>query len=504
MGDRSVLPLYASVRGHARLAPDKAAVITGGRVITYGQLLARTLGWLDALLRLGTAPEDRVLIDLAPVSDYLAGIMAVHAAGGVAVPLATEHEPAWREVIGQTEPAAFLTARQNAKEVRVIGALCTVVSADERAGGAPSVAALAALARVPQPNETAMILFSSGTTSGQRKGVVQPHRQLEATAVYITEVMGITSDIVEYVASPLDAAFGIGRCRVVLRAGGTVVRDEGIFNPGQLCLSLERDGVNAISGDSPVFGILLEGMVRQWLARFGPRVRWLKMASAPLPEEKKRALLELFPNARQFMNYGLTEAMRSAFNEYSARTDKINAVGRPAPGVEIRVVDDRNRALPAGGIGEVQVRGVNLADTYWRREDLWKERCASGWYATGDMGHFDDEGFLYIVGRADDTINLGGRKVHPAEIEAAVQGLLKDRIFCVTEAPTPGSPIGNTVVLWLEGEETIDFTALRRSLEGRLEPYKIPSRLMTLPEFPRTDNGKIKRRVLRDLVKGRP
>jgi long-chain acyl-CoA synthetase len=343
-----------------------------------------------------------------------------------------------------------------------------------------------------------MMYYTSGTSAGVRKGVMQSYLALHTTARYITAMMRLSGEVREFVASPTDNAFWFGRVRAVLHNGGCTVLNEGSLNPLRLLGALAAYNCNSLSGDTPVFAMLLRHMERRF-ADLGPQLRWAKVASQPMPVTEKRRLVELLPNARIVMNYGLTEAMRCCILPFQDYPDKLESVGRPCDTVEVRVIDPSGDPVPPDTVGEIHVRGNNLASGYWRKDDLWRERTASGWFATSDLGSIDADGFVTIKGRKDEAVNVGGRTIAPAEAEQALRPQISSSDFLVSGMADPGGVLGEILCLCVEGawREEMPWKEFRVHLFETAPPSLVPKEAFVVPELPRTPNGKVQRNKVR-------
>ena len=158
-------------------------------------------------------------------------------------------------------------------------------------------------------------------------------------------------------------------------------------------------------------------MTQDRLADARDHLRYVEIGSAPMPIETKLKLMELLPRTRICHHYGLTEASRAAFIEYHRERHKLATIGRPAPNVEIAVHDDQDRPLPTGRQGELVVRGGMVMKEYWKQPELTRQVLRGGWLRTGDHGFQDADGYLYLLGRDSDCVNVAGLKVNPEEIE---------------------------------------------------------------------------------------
>ena len=189
--------------------------------------------------------------------------------------------------------------------------------------------------------------------------------------------------------------------------------------------------------------------------------------------------------------YGLTEASRSTFMIFND-DKKIESVGKPSDGIEIKIHTENKD----DNTGEIWIHGPNVLDNYWKKE--YSENISDNWLKTGDLGKFDDDGFLYILGRVDDLINISGEKVYPQEIERIVKVL--SGIDEVVAIPMKHKSFGEVVKLFVKksiDSEITSSTILTHCIKN-LERFKVPAKIEFVEDFPRTDYGKIKRFMLKE------
>jgi long-chain acyl-CoA synthetase len=492
---------FSDVVRQADRTPGKLAVVSdAGDALTYGELVDRVSSVARALACRSVTRADRVCVESGRAVDNLVGMIAAMAAGGIAVSLPNDIGT-YQEVLSDTQPSVVLaTAAGLPEDARKGAQIVNRISVREIWGDADPAHG-DRVWHEPDPEDTAHIYYTSGTTSGIRKGAMQSYRALHATADYITSAMQMTEDVCEYVASPVDNAFWFGRCRCVLRSGGTLLLSSGVLNPLEILSSLSRNSGNALSGDSSIFMLFLQQMERQFL-RVASGLRWVKVASQPMPIEARRRLMELLPQARIVMSYGLTEAMRAALLPFGDFPDKLASVGRPSPGVTIRISDESGRELPAGETGEVWIAGDNVATGYWRNPDLWSERFDGGWYRSRDLGYLDTDGFLFLKGRIDQAINVGGKTIALNEVEERLRPVLPRSTFAVCGVRDPNGILGDLLVLCVEGEWTEPelWPDLRIHLFERMEPSFVPKEAFLVARLPRTANGKIQTALLKQEI----
>ena len=491
--------VFSVIARHAEATPDKVAVVAAERSLTYGQLADQVSKVATELLALGIRPGFRVGVGTDGAIDHLIGIVSAMAVGAIAVALPTDLKSC-RSVIEDADPALVLTTSQLNDAVTVDACQRQHVSVMKLRSG-PCAADRAHLERIVRSDEIAMLYYTSGTSSGVRKGVMQSYGQLHNTVHYITQVMRMDSTICEFVASPTDNAFWFGRCRCVLHVGGTLLLSSGTLNPLSIISALNRHGGNAIAGDTAVFMILLHHMERH-LLRLGHAIRWIKIASAPMPVADKRRLMEILPQAWIVMNYGLTEAMRTCLHPLRESPEKLSSVGQPCPSVNVRIIGPDGEEMPASQIGEVVISGGNLASGYWRNEALWAKKFRNGWYHSGDLGSFDEDGYLHLLGRIDHAINSGGKTIALSEVDDLIRPFLKHTTFVACGMKDPRDILGEIVVLCIEGEwkESLPWNQVRIRFFEAMEQLQVPVFAYVVPELPRTANQKVQLNVLRQRI----
>jgi malonyl-CoA/methylmalonyl-CoA synthetase len=203
--------------------------------------------------------------------------------------------------------------------------------------------------------------------------------------------------------------------------------------------------------------------------------------------------------------YGMTETSMLTSNPLHG-VRKVGSVGPALPGVRVRVADDDDRSVGTHVVGGVQVRGPNVFAGYWRRPDLQAtEFTPDGWFRTGDLGRFDDDGYLELVGRSKDLVISGGMNVHPKEVEAVLDALDGVQESAVVGVPDPD--LGEAVVAVVRAEPgaVLDEAVLREAARLRLAGFKVPKRVVVVDQLPRNAMGKVeKARIRADLARLRP
>lgn len=490
-------PVYRQVLTQALAAPDKAAVISGRRTLTYSQLVSDVARCATNLIaRYGIRPGDRIVLLADSNADFVCAYFAVHSIGAVCAPLDPHiNTDRLADIVGRLAPRLIVAdatlPAQRAPQIR----FDELLHADLPAPG-------------PAATDTALerpadILFTTGTT-GRSKGVVLSQRALATSSSHINAFIGTRSHAVEVLPLPLSHSFGLGRVRCVLSLGATLVLVPGLANPAKVSAAMLQHRASGFASVPTGIAILLQDEGRI-LAPFADQLEYVEIGSSPMPIEHKKLLMRLLPKTRICMHYGLTEASRSAYISFHDDKDKLDSIGRPSRGVEMRVtaIPDEDAVDAQGDVqGQIEIRGGHLMSEYWQDPDLTEKTMHGGWLRTGDIGRRDEDGYFYLSTRISDIINVGGRKVSPNEIEDT---LLKHPAIeeCVCLGiPDPQGLSGQIIVVYLVGRPGAGalpaFSELAKLLRQGLEPHKIPRQFHWIEQIPKSGSGKVLRQQLRD------
>ena len=295
MDDLETLPRL--IRKTAAEKPEKPMFIGASGAVNYDQFLKRSALLKVHLDSLGIGAGDRVAVRIADKMEFSTVLFGLLDCGIVAVPLDTAVASAQQWLIADSGCRLFIGDEESESgdgfEILISSQIGAGLTASEEWVGAHA-------------DDIGLMLYTSGT-EGVRKGVQLSHRNIVSVAEWVNDYMKVDDSIREFVTSPIDHAFGFGRCRTVLAAGGTVVLENGAFNPLAFFAILEAQGCNACSGVSTTFGILADRFGDR-LAAVNGRLRWLKMGSIGLNVDSKKRLASALPDTAIFQNYGLTEA----------------------------------------------------------------------------------------------------------------------------------------------------------------------------------------------------
>lgn len=346
------------------------------------------------------------------------------------------------------------------------------------------------------PHCIADIMFTTGTTN-EPKGVPLTHANLSAAARQINEYIANGKDDVEVLALPVCHSFGMGRVRCVLACGGTLVFSPGFSNTKSL-LSLLRDYRATGFAFVPSAWAYLSKMTGDKIAQYAPTLRYIEIGSAPMPVDERKRLMKLFPHTRICMHYGLTEASRSAFIEFHTEAHHLNSAGKASPGTQLAIFSEEGSHQPAGEEGEICVAGAHVVNCYLRGNVA---DCRYGdFFRTGDWGMIDADGYLHVLSRTKDIINVGGKKVSPDEVEQVLRKMPCIADCACVPATDPDGILGEVVKAYLvlsENAEKPTQAYIRHHASQYLEQYKVPVLMEWRDSLPKTTSGKLQRRLLK-------
>ncbi|CAM5410745.1 AMP-dependent ligase [Streptomyces spiroverticillatus] len=474
--------------------PDSVAVRDEGGAWSHAGLADASRAVAGRLRRAGVGPGDRVVLRLGNRREFVALYYGVLRAGAVVVPLNPEMKPfVLRGVLADAAPALVVLDPAEPEAVRDVVAGCgarAVAPAELLAGGASGY--------VPGPvprsaDAVAQLIYTSGSTSAP-KGVVCTHRQVVFAARAIARRLGYGPGDVVLAALPLSFDYGlyqlllaaIGGCEVVLADASAPVR----------VLSLLREHRATVV---PVVPSLAE-MLCRLAARGTPpaHVRLFTSTGAALPGPAIDALRTRFPGAAVVAMYGITECKRVTVAAPDADRDRPGAVGLPLDGTTVAVLDARGRVLGPGQVGEIVVGGPHVMSGYWNAPGQTAARYRPDPAApgrtrlhTGDHGHLDADGHLYVGGRVDDQFKRRGVRMSTPEIEAAALDVPGVR----TAAALPPRD-GLDLRLVVTGERDLTERQVLDGLALRLEAAKVPARCRIVDRLPLTPNGKTDKKAL--------
>jgi len=347
--------------------------------------------------------------------------------------------------------------------------------------------------------DVADILYTTGTT-GASKGVILSHRAVWASADNNRYFDRITEATVYLIASPLDHVSALRKLYACFLVGAHAVLQDGFLDVRRYYETIERHRVNALLLPPSAVAFLLR-VSRNRLQALDGQIKVVHSNGAPMSEASKEALRQCLPHARLVFAYGATEAgsVCCAY-DYDEFPGRANCVGKPGPHSKITIEDGcivvSGDGMMDGYLGEGRSKSEKGKSKNFQNSKPPSLQTSTPVHHTHDLGRIDDDGFVYVIGRADDIINVGGMKVSPAEVEE-VATRYPEIVDCACfgiDDPLTGSAVKLNVVP--RDASRFDLVDFRRFLQECLERHQLPSQIACVMEIPKTQNGKIDRKLL--------
>lgn len=483
--------------------PGHPALRYGAQVVTYGDLSSRTQAMAMGLKRAGLGPGDACVLMMPNSPDWITAYYALAMIGAVVAPvnfLYRTHE--LRHIFVDSGACAFIGHAAHLKDagplVREMPAIRTAWVTGGRAEGFLPLSVLSEEGSPfpihPAKGEDPLaVIYTSGTT-GVPKGAVLTHGSLASNAGTVADMRYTEPGDVCLGVLPLFHIYGQTSTLNATITLGLTLRLWERFEAEEVFKAVEEEESSFLIAVPTIFNRLAE------MASLTPprrsSLRFCVSGGASLPVEVLHRFEKAF-SVTIYEGYGLTECSPVCVENPYGRKTKPGSIGLPIPGFEARVVDEGDRDLPRGEVGELLVRGPGVMKGYLHQEEATARTLKGGWLHTGDLARQDEEGYLYIVDRKKDMIIRGGYNVYPREIEEVLYGHP-----AVLECAVLGVPHGDlgeevaAVVLLREGV-TVSPEEIQGWVKERLAPHKYPRIVRMVTELPRTSTGKILKRKIR-------
>jgi len=494
--------LAAWVEKWGRAAPDRPAIACGGATYsTYRQWAARSrvlAGNLRALCK----PDDRVAIAMTNRPEFLEALFAIWHAGLVAVPMnAKLHSDEFGYIIGNTEAALTLASPDRADDVAPHGRTIATGTSEWR-----QLLQGEGIDMVPRgASDLAWLFYTSGTT-GRPKGAMLTHGIMMAqTLAYFAEIEPVGPGDCVLHAAPMSHGSGCYGLPHVAMGAKTVVPESAGFEPEEIAeLSAIHGNVSFFAAPTMVSRLINN---QRFAGTDHSGLRTIIYGGAPMHfETLLRGLDLLGPKFAQIYGQGEVPMTITALSKelHAERTrprwrEIMGSVGLPRTNVEVRVTDEDDRDIATGEIGEVLVRGEVVMTGYWRNPQASAETLRGGWLHTGDMGAFDEEGFLTLKDRSKDLIISGGSNIYPREVEEVL--LRHPGVFEVSVIGRPHADWGDEVVACVVArpEQKISAEDLDTLCLSAIARFKRPRDYVFLEALPKNNYGKVLKTELRKL-----
>ena len=470
---------------HAQTMPRKTALIQGTVEVSYEQLwkeIEMAASWFCHHAERG----DRVIASASKSIEFVYAYFGAHLAGMICVPIDPEtNETRLQRIIDVAKPSLIVGELRNHGDHQVIPfEECHQELENLRIR----------INEFPKEDDVADLLFTTGTT-GLPKGVTLTFANQMAAAENINTFIGNTADDVEMLALPISHSFGLGRLRCIFAKGATLVMLGSFASMKKFFGEMERCHVTGF-GMVPASWSYILKMSGEKIGQYAGQLKYIEIGSAFMPLENKQKLMNLLPKTHICMHYGLTEASRSAFISFHDDTIHLISAGKASPNTEVAVFSEQGERLKANEDGEICVKGGHVCSDYWGMpKEVFEKDFFDGYFRTGDWGHIDEDGYIYLVSRKKEIINVGGKKVSPIEVEEhlnEIEGIEESACVGVHD-----DVLGEVVKAFCVCSREVDFEEVKKILFKKIETYKIPAFFEVIQELPKTQNGKLQRLKLK-------
>jgi len=478
--------------------PDKTAIIFGEERVSFAQLDDKVRAFANFLQGKGVTRNDKVILDVGNCPEFIYVYLGTVRNAAVIVPVNPAFTVPELTYIANDSDAKFFIIKEEillklGHTEKTLSELLglTVFPLNEKLMEEIMASPRDDFDLVTDIHDISTFLYTSGTT-GHPKAAMLTHSNLITNAWQTMVAFEIVHDDIFMCVLPMFHVLSCTICVLLpLFVGATSVVVE-VFHPKTVINSLIENEVTMFTGVPAMYNVLVDAAKDN--ISF-PKLRLAASGGASLPLEVYHKTRKLIPIVEGF---GLTEASPATNFNPPSGVQKPGSVGPAFPEVDVMIVDENDRELPVGEVGELVIRGPNVMKGYYKKPEETAETLRNGWLHTGDLAKMDEDRYVYIVDRKKDMIIVSGLNVYPREVEEVLyqHPNIRDAAVIGEEDTLRGEAVVAFIVL-KEGE-TDQHKDILQWLKERLAGYKIPRRLVFVDELPRTGSGKILKRMLRE------
>ena len=512
--------IHELITQSAQQYPSRPALYYKHQTLTYTELQQGVVAAAIRLQQAGIQRFERIAVYLPKQFETVFSLFAASCAGAVFVPVNPALKAAQvAHILRDCNVRLLITSSDRLSALQHELAQCadlhTVLLTDAAehcaAPGHLNVSGFyqqtdAALLSYPHATDADMaaILYTSGST-GKPKGVVLSHRNMLVGAHSVSSYLANTCDDVLLALLPLSFDYGLSQLTTAFLTGASVVLLD-FFLVQDVVRAVQQHGVTGIAAVPPLWAQLAKA---NWTAGSTDTVRYLTNSGGAMPAPLLTQLQQIFANAEPYLMYGLTEAFRSTYLPPAELTNRPGSMGKAIPNAEIVVVREDGSLCGPNEPGELVHRGPLVSLGYWNAPEKTAERFKPDPVApqgiqlpqlavfSGDTVRYDNDGYLYFIGRRDEMIKTSGYRVSPTEVEEAVYALSADLVdVAAIGVPHPELEQAILVVLACKEGAAPDFAAWQSQLKRSLPNFMQPKAILLQPALPKNANGKIDRKLL--------
>lgn len=488
----------------AQKFPQKPGIIFKDNTITFAQIKEHVFKLANALKAQGVEKGDKVAIYLPNCPEYVYGYLAVFCLGATGIPLdfmlkedeivsCLDHSETKYLICIPKEGLDLLSLKNK------IPSLEKMIIVHAQVPGTISYEAITGSASAEfsetdvNDSDLALIMYTSGTT-GKPKGVMLNYKHLEGSPAAMHHFVDLTDQDVKLCSLPLSHIAGLIYIQNCILFGITLVLMER-FNPIEFLRNVQQYQVTCFH---VVPAMYMAFLTLKNIDQFNlSSLRWMVVFGAPSSPEMMRLFHQHCPNARLLNGWGMTETCPPN-TVTPLDSDKIESVGKPSPHCTIKLFNDEDQEVEKGQVGEIVIQGWVVMDGYYKDEELTQSLIRNGWFHTGDLGRFDEQGFLYIVGRKKEMIKVAGQIVFAPEVEACLykhEAIAEAAVIGVADAKLRGESVRAFVVLKPGCAATSED--IRAFAREHLASFKVPQQVEIVESLPKNRVGKIDKEALK-------
>ena len=485
----------------AKKQPEKTAVAFKNETLTYRELASAAAAMSELLRESGVATGDKVCFSATSKPETIVIYLAVHMASAVAVFLdKNATTQSMIEICKVSESRILLTD----KPLKECAEGVNVVSIKELYNKAAEadISSLDDYRISPCEADLAEMLFTSGTT-GKPKGVMLSFKSVINILGNTIEGIGIKDDDILLMPLPLNHSFALRVVRAVLYKGATLVLQNGFTFAKEVENNVTKYGCNSMAC-VPASYEVMRGQMQDKFAQVLGNMRFIEFSAGSLSVQQRRTITSLIPKVTIFNTWGSSESGGAIFcniSEVVKDERYIGALGMPlSEKVQIKILDSDGKEIESSveNPGRMSLKGDMQMVGYWKNEEETKRTLHDGWLLTGDMAYIKD-GYVFMLGRADNIINVGGEKVSPIEVENVAGQCEGIKECACIGVPDPGGVLGQVPALFVVGSSLVTEDAIKQFLSTRIEKYKIPAVYRFIDKLPRNRMQKVDYKTIKKM-----
>ncbi len=490
--------IVEAVLAHGTEQPDHLAVAFKKNTVTYGELCQQVRNMASILHeQYHVEKGDFIMLSAISKPEYAVAYLAIQYLNAVSIPVDKS-----AKVENILDIYNFVHPKLILLDGKILGEGVSLVSlkglyADAQNSEDNYVPDY----KAPSDDSLSEILFTTGTT-GKPKGGMLSIGNIYASTIATVNGIGMKDSDCILIPLPLQHSFGMRVMRASLYIGATVILQNGFTFAKELENNLNAYHCSGFVSTPASLELIYRQMQDKFPEIMG-RLRYIEVSTGSLSAGMKRKMVSLLPDTEIMNTWGSTETGGAIFLNISKCPDKLESIGKPFEGIEFKAVDDDGNAVEARDVntaGRMALKGQMAMMGYFGMPELTAKTLDDGWLYTSDLVYEDEDGYIYMLGRADDIINVGGEKVSPIEVENIASEFEDVRECACVGVKDPDDLLGQVPILYVVPEEnTFDEKGLIRYLADNMEKYKMPHQYINISELPRNKMNKIDRRALTEL-----